>query len=404
MQNNSTESPTTDSSLYLVSCVSRKQESLIAAKDLYTSDWFRKAKAYVEKKGSAWRILSAEHGLIHPDAVIAPYERTLNKMGIAERKSWAKDVLKQLRPILGDVDRIIILAGARYREFLLEEISDRVPTVEIPLEGLGIGQQLAWFKRKLNEPDKEEMNRKNDLIRFYAALEKLEKILGGKRMMGECDSRQGWPTRGIYFFFEKSEQRTDSGVGLRVVRVGTHALKAGSKATLWKRLSQHKGVRSTGGGNHRGSIFRLLIGQARCEKEGRGVPTWGVGSSGGDAAQRFAIDRESIKAAEQPIEQEVSIILGAMPLLWLEIDDVPGPDSLRGYIERNAIALLSNHGKKPLDPQSKDWLGLSSNREKVRQSALWNSNHVDEDYDPAFLDVLERQISETLPNQNRGMS
>jgi len=73
------------------------------------------------------------------------------------------------------------------------------PTVEIPLEGLRIGQQLAWFERELKEPEKKEMKRQYDLMRFYAALEKLAERVGGKRTMGECDSRQGWPTRGIYF-------------------------------------------------------------------------------------------------------------------------------------------------------------------------------------------------------------
>ena len=36
-----------------------------------------------------------------------------------------------------------------------------------------------------------------------------------------------WPARGVYFFREAGESRSDTGEGLRVVRVGTHALKAG---------------------------------------------------------------------------------------------------------------------------------------------------------------------------------
>lgn len=83
-----------------------------------------------------------------------------------------------------------------------------------------------------------------------------------------------------------------------------------------------------------------------------------------------------------------------MPFLWLAINDEPGPDSLRGYIERNAIALLSNYGKEPLNPPSGNWLGRFCNRERVRTSGLWNQNHVDEQYDPAFLDTLERLIHE----------
>ena len=42
------------------------------AKDLYTSDWFRKARAYVEHRGGPWFILSAEHGLVDPETVIGP--------------------------------------------------------------------------------------------------------------------------------------------------------------------------------------------------------------------------------------------------------------------------------------------------------------------------------------------
>ena len=38
-----------------------------------------------------------------------------------------------------------------------------------------------------------------------------------------------------------------------------------------------------------------------------------------------------------------------MSFLWLPIGDEPGPNSRRGYMERNAIALLSNYGKDPLD-------------------------------------------------------
>ena len=98
--------------------------------------------------------------------------------------------------------------------------------------------------------------------------------------------------------------------------------------------------------------------------------------------------------AEKTLECEVSQVICAMPFLWLTIEDEPGAQSLRGYIERNAIALLSNFEKEPLDPPSADWLGHSCNRELVRKSGLWNQNHVDEAYDPAFLDCFETLVSE----------
>src|SRR5437764_47154 len=104
------------------------------------------------------------------------------------------------------------------------------------------------------------MDRRADLIRFYKILAELERRVGGKRRLGECGRGIVWPRRGVYFFFESGEGRSDSGP--RVVRVGTHALKDGSGTTLWTRLSQHRGSMGTGGGNHRGSIFRLLVGAA----------------------------------------------------------------------------------------------------------------------------------------------
>ena len=117
---------------------------------------------------------------------------------------------------------------------------------------------------------------------------------------------------------------------------------------------------------------------------GYSFPTWGQGSSA----------PKDIREKEQPLEKIVSETIGKMPFLWLAIADDPGPRSLRGYIERNAIALLSNYNKPSIDAPSPHWLGNHCNREKVRNSGIWNQNHVDEDYDPAFLDELERLVSE----------
>ena len=223
------------------------------------------------------------------------------------------------------------------------------------------------------------MSRLDHIEQFYSILGALEKRLSGVRRLSGCSGRMSWPGRGIYFFMEPGEVRTDTGTGLRVVRVGTHALKDNSNTTLWNRLSQHKGSARSGGGNHRGSIFRLIVGTALIERDALEYPTW-------DNRQGSA-PRE-VREREQPLEKAVSKVIGNMPFLWLAIEDEPGPDSLRGYIEQNSISLLSNYGKHPVDPPSGSWLGHHCSREKVRISGLWNSNHVEENYDPAFLDTL----------------
>src|SRR3546814_2674569 len=56
------------------------------ARDLYASPWFQKARAYVERQGGAWFILSAKHGLIAPETVIARYDETLGAMKAGARR------------------------------------------------------------------------------------------------------------------------------------------------------------------------------------------------------------------------------------------------------------------------------------------------------------------------------
>src|SRR5690606_40752004 len=92
-------------------------------------------------------------------------------------------------------------------------------------------------------------HRLNDLCRFYDLLLQLDERIGGSRTLADCSGRLDWPRRGVYFFSEPGEMRSDSGSGLRVVRVGTHALTGTSRTTLWNRLSQHRGSSRSGGGD-----------------------------------------------------------------------------------------------------------------------------------------------------------
>ena len=226
-------------------------------------------------------------------------------------------------------------------------------------------------------------------VRFYDLLGQLAAGLGYRRL-ADCNGRMDWPQRGVYFFFEPGESPRLSGVGDRVVRIGTHALKDGSRSTLWQRLSQHRGSAKSGGGNHRGSIFRSLLGVALARRGDHPLPcSWGVGADPGAVARKLGIgSRAAVKEAEVDLERSVSAYIGEMPFLWLNVPDAPSAASARGRIERNAIALLSHARAPAADRPSANWLGAHSDRPRVRRSGLWNNNHVDEDYDAAFLDEL----------------
>jgi hypothetical protein len=60
-------------------------------------------------------------------------------------------------------------------------------------------------------------------------------------MLADWGRRIDWPKRGVTFFRATEEDRSHSGQGPRIVRVGTHALRGGAPTKFWKRLSQHKG-------------------------------------------------------------------------------------------------------------------------------------------------------------------
>jgi hypothetical protein len=223
--------------------------------------------------------------------------------------------------------------------------------------------------------------RRADAGEFYRILDLLAARLGGPRRLRECTSRSGCPPQGMYFFYEDGEDRAD-GSG-RVVRVGTHALTATSRATLWGRLRQHRGHLAggdPGSGYHRASVFRRHVGAALIRRDG--LP---------DDLLASWLDRHRPPGEraiqEADIEQQVSRYIGTMPFLWL---GVPGRAD-RGYLESNSIALLSciTGG---LDPASASRLGRHAERAEIRASRLWNVQHVSGQYDPAFLHRLAQLV------------
>ncbi len=133
--------------IVLISCVSKKLSKPAKARDLYISPLFRFNLTYAESlKPDAVLILSAKYGLVHLNQKLAPYNETLNTKKNVEIKMWSDTVLSQLRREADvDNDEFILLAGERYRRFLVPSLRH----VQIPLKGLGLGRQLQFLKRVL---------------------------------------------------------------------------------------------------------------------------------------------------------------------------------------------------------------------------------------------------------------
>jgi hypothetical protein len=208
-------------------------------------------------------------------------------------------------------------------------------------------------------------DRLTNLRKFYGALDELEQCVGGRRFLNDPELGRLLPERGVYFFFEPGEQRLQSGNGCRVVRVGTHAVRAGSRVQLRGRLFQHWR------GNCKASIFRLLISEALLQ-----------------------LQCELATETAQAIEHTVTEKILAMPFVWLDFDDAASRNSRRAYIEQNSIALLSNyqHPDGMLDAPSTDWLGRHSPRQRIQRSGLWNNHYVRGRCDPDFPDCFQRIV------------
>jgi hypothetical protein len=100
----------------LLGCVSQKNASPMAAKDLYRSELFRRRRRYAEASGRPWWIVSAEYGLVDPDRVIAPYDTRITRLPLAARHELADLVAADLERALGTLTgrRIEIHAGDEY--------------------------------------------------------------------------------------------------------------------------------------------------------------------------------------------------------------------------------------------------------------------------------------------------
>ena len=140
-------------SVVLVSCVSMKNKTRSPAKDLYISPWFKSARRLAEDTGVPWYILSAKYELLHIDETISYYNKTLSasgpkefRMNAAERRAWAKKVQRQIQEELPSIDKVIFLAGARYREHLVPWLESRGVEVCAPLKHIqGLGPQANWM-------------------------------------------------------------------------------------------------------------------------------------------------------------------------------------------------------------------------------------------------------------------
>jgi hypothetical protein len=263
--------PTTAVHIVLVTCVKSKGTRPAAAKDLYTSALFRKERAYAERAGVPWFILSAEHGLVAPDEWLAPYERYLADTSASYRSAWGAWAAARLDLLAGPLgDKVVeIHAGSTYLDALRPHLERLGARVADPLHGLPMGQRLAWY----GSIDKDLAEEPND-VEVVEALRDSASAVSPEAFANRATAIVDRP--GLYSWWVDQAGAPDlsRGLGLLIECGLIYAGLAG--ATRWPSGKQSNNTLRSRvmtmylGGNHEFSTFRRTLGAILAEGTGTG--------------------------------------------------------------------------------------------------------------------------------------
>ncbi len=122
------------------------QRGSVQAKDAYTSLFFMTNRAYAEKIGSRWVILSAKYGFIRPDFQI-PGSYNVSFKDPLTKPVEAPTLIDQIKGLgLGEAQRVIGLGGREYRAMIKEAFAAFGCPVIFPFAGLPIGEIIQATK------------------------------------------------------------------------------------------------------------------------------------------------------------------------------------------------------------------------------------------------------------------
>ncbi|HKA75323.1 MAG TPA: hypothetical protein VKE26_26205 [Xanthobacteraceae bacterium] len=125
--------------LILLACGAKKQTCPVPAGELYTGAYFQACRQVaLNLPHDQMRIVSARHGLLRLQEMVAPYDQRLGQPGaVTSADLYQQAVAQQL---LG-ARTVLVLGGQAY----VAIVRSVWPRVEHPLHG-GIGQQLAQLR------------------------------------------------------------------------------------------------------------------------------------------------------------------------------------------------------------------------------------------------------------------
>jgi hypothetical protein len=204
-----------------------------------------------------WFILSAEHALLSPDQLVAPYERHLPDTPRSYRTAWGLWAVERLALLAGPLDgRVVeVHAGAAYLDAISAPLLAKGAVVVDRLKGMRYGMRLAWYdvqspgtaEPTVSEPESEVTGVVEQLLGHQTGMSPVQFLASGGA---------GFKVPGLYSWWVDPSGAEDLSHGLRDT-ISSGLIYAGlagatrwpsggrSTNTLWSRIAtMHLG------GNH----------------------------------------------------------------------------------------------------------------------------------------------------------
>jgi hypothetical protein len=130
----------------LLSCSAQKLAVAAPAARLYCSSLFQMSLRYLTRTCTTVYVLSARWDLVQLDDVIKPYDLQLSQLGQVERRRWGARIVKQLCELHRGSIEVLVFAGSSYVR-PLRLFAPSWWTLLDPMQGMQVGQRLAWLSR-----------------------------------------------------------------------------------------------------------------------------------------------------------------------------------------------------------------------------------------------------------------
>ena len=181
------------------------------------------------------------------------------------------------------------------------------------------------------------------------------------------------PRNGIYFFYEKGEVWGHGGNKPRIVRIGTH-----KSDNFRSRIKEHfllddrkMSFDSMKSAPKDRSIFRKNIGRALLKKNSSYLKMWNRDFMPRSNREKYGRLRNV--AYEKKTEQQITKILRSnFAFRFIVVENETKRIGSKGLESR----LIGTVARCSLCRPSDNWLGLSSPKEKIRKSGLWQVQHL----------------------------